>query len=187
MPATRRTLFKYTALMTAFLAAPALAAGRDEKAIVIYFSRTGSVDTLAREIVRLTGAQALRLELREPYAEAYSDMTDIARNERRTGARREISTPIPDLSGFETVYIGSPYWWGGLSIPMRTFLTDHPMEGKRVVPFCVSASSSPSGLWADVRRVCPKADIAEGFHTTESRVSGASGALQAWLKKLGRI
>ena len=71
--------------------------------------------------------------------------------------------------------IGSPYWWGGLSIPMRTFLMDHPLAGKRVLPFCVSASSSPSGAWADVRTFCPNAQIAEGFHTTESRGLSAAG------------
>lgn len=78
-------------------------------------------------------------------------MTGIARSERANNARREIAAAIPDLSGYDAVVIGSPYWWGGLSIPMRTFLMDHPFAGKRVLPFCVSASSSPSGAWADVR------------------------------------
>ena len=78
-------------------------------------------------------------------------MTYFARDERSRNARREIATAIPDLSAYDIVVIASPYWWGGYSIPMRTFLMDHPLDGKRVLPICVSASSSPEGAWADVR------------------------------------
>lgn len=117
------------------------------KAIIIYFSRTGTTKGLAEAAAAATGADLLELTLKDPYADDYSAMTGIARSERANNARREIAAAIPDLSGYDVVVIGSPYWWGGLSIPMRTFLMDHPLAGKRVLPFCVSASSSPSGAW----------------------------------------
>ena len=140
---------------------------------------------LAEAAAAATGADLLELTLKEPYADDYSAMTGIARSERANNARREIAAAIPDLSGYDVVVIGSPYWWGGLSIPMRTFLMDHPLAGKRVLPFCVSASSSPSGAWADVRTFCPNAQIAEGFHTTESRAASSRDDLVAWLKRSG--
>lgn len=158
-------------------------AGEGGKSIVIWFSRTGSVEQLAHWAVEATGADQLKLELVEPYAESYGAMTDIAREERRTGKRREIRTTIPDLSGYDTIYLGSPYWWGGLSVPMLTFLADHNMAGKTVKCFVVSASSGPSGAWADLKRLCPNATIPEGFHTTERSVSGAKAEFEAWLKK----
>lgn len=161
------------------------AAASDKDSIVIFFSRTGTVRKLAREVAKITNSDLLELELVEPYAANYSDMTDIARNERATGARREIATKIPDLSGYKTVLIGSPYWWGGLSIPMRTFLTDHPLEGKTVAAFVVSGSSSPEGAWADIAKCCPKANILTGFHTTTNRADGAQSQLQDWLKRIG--
>jgi len=61
----------------------------------------------------------------------------------------------------------------------------HPLGGNGVLPFCVSASSSPSGAWADVRTFCPNAQIAEGFHTTESRAASSRDDLAAWLKRSG--
>ena len=155
------------------------------KAIIIYFSRTGTTKGLAEAAAAATGADLLELTLKEPYADDYSAMTGIARSERANNARREIAAAIPDLSGYDVVVIGSPYWWGGLSIPMRTVLMDHPLAGKRVLPFCVSASSSPSGAWADVRTFCPNAQIAEGFHTTESRAASSRDDLAAWLKRSG--
>ena len=83
------------------------------KAIIIYFSRTGTTKGLAEAAAAATGADLLELTLKEPYADDYSAMTGIARSERANNARREIAAAIPDLSGYDVVVIGSPYWWGG--------------------------------------------------------------------------
>lgn len=187
MAMNRRTLLQTAAaaVLSCGLGRTAIAAG--SKSIVIYFSCTGTVEGLAKKVAKLTGADILKLELVKPYAANYSDMTYIAREERSSGARREIATKIPDLSGYDTIYIGTPYWWGGVSIPMRTFLSDHPMEGKTVVPFVVSGSSSPEGAWEDIHRCCPKAKILDGFHKTQSEAAGADADLENWLKRLKLI
>ncbi|BBF23602.1 flavodoxin [Sutterella megalosphaeroides] len=153
------------------------------RTIVIFFSRTDHTATLAERAAQKLGCELLRLELREPYASDYGDMTDIAREEKRSGKRREIATAIPDLAAYDTVYLGSPYWWGGISVPVMTFLADHPLAGKRVKPFVVSASSGPSGAWADLRKACPEAKLEEGFHTTESSLEGSLDEFDAWLAK----
>ena len=126
------------ALASAGLVRGSLAASGSDtraKAIIIYFSRTGTTKGLAEAAAAATGADLLELTLKDPYADDYSAMTGIARSERANNARREIAAAIPDLSGYDVVVIGSPYWWGGLSIPMRTFLMDHPLAGKRVLCF----------------------------------------------------
>ena len=108
------------ALASAGLVRGSLAASGSDtrtKAIIIYFSRTGTTKGLAEAAAAATGADLLELTLKEPYADDYSAMTGIARSERANNARREIAAAIPDLSGYDVVVIGSPYWWGGLSIP----------------------------------------------------------------------
>lgn len=155
------------------------------RSLLVYFSRTGTTKELAGMIAGLMSVDVLELTLREPYAQNYSDMTDIAREERASGARREIATVIPDLAPYETIVVGSPYWWGGLSIPMRTFLMDHPLAGKRVVPFVVSASSGPQGAWDDIRSLCPQARITAGFHCVQSQASASQPSIRHWLQVLG--
>ncbi len=178
----RRTFLSLIALFSS--PSIALKAAEMKKGIVIYYSKTGSVAQLAKIIAEDTGSDVLELKLQDPYADKYEDMTYIAREERAKNARREISTPIPDLSKYDVVYLGSPYWWGGLSVPMRTFLSDHSLAGKTVVPFCVSYSSSPSGLWSEVKEYCKGAKVEKGFHTTQNNVSRAKPQVEKWLKGL---
>lgn len=182
---TRRKLLACTLYATSSLLMNQAKATPSSDTLIIYFSRTGTTAGLAEKITERTAAECIGLELQIPYAQAYSEMTDIARNERRSGARREIATVIPDLSAYRNIFIGSPYWWGGLSIPMRTFLSDHPMNGKRVIPFVTSGSSSPAGAWDDIRSLCRQAVIEDGFHVTENSAQNCEQKLEEWLARLG--
>ena len=97
---------------TGLFSGRALAAPASEgkgKAIVIYYSRTGSTEALAKMIAEHTGAALLKIDVKEKYAPDYGDMTYIARDEVRANARRELETVIPDLSGYDTVFLGTPY------------------------------------------------------------------------------
>lgn len=166
-------------------AADAPSGQNTKKAIVIYYSRTGNTEALAKRIAERTGADTLRLDVKTPYAPNYGDMTDIAREEVRSGARRELSTVIPDLSGYDTVFLGTPYWWGSISVPMNTFLLDHNLAGKTVAPFITSGSSSPEGALSRMKTLCPQATFVEHFYVPGSGAKGAGAEIDAWLKRLG--
>ena len=98
MTMTRRTVLTTAAALAAASWSGLTASAEKSKSIVIFFSRTGTIKGLAQTVVKLTGADVLELQLVKPYAANYSDMTYIAREERREGTRREISTKIPDLT-----------------------------------------------------------------------------------------
>ena len=169
------------------LAAAVVAAGSSitgraapSRAVIIYYSRTGNTARLADRIANLTGADVIRLEVREPYASDYGAMTDIARREVRTDARRELATVIPDLSVYDTIFLGTPYWWGGASVPVNTFLQDHALAGKTVFPFVTSASSSPDGAVAVMKRRAPKARFMPVFHATDDSLEASVTLLSRW-------
>ena len=86
MAVTRRTILQ-AAVAAAFAgAACAATAASAKKSIVIYFSRTGTIEGLAKTVAQLTGSDILKLELVKPYADEYSAMTYIAREERASGS-----------------------------------------------------------------------------------------------------
>ena len=192
MTISRRVLLKgAAALGLGALALPGAMATDFSKAIIIYYSRSGNTESIARVIAEATGAKMLRIDVKEPYAEAYSDMTDIARDEEMDFAikrlHRRHEDTIRDLSGYEVVYLGSPYWWGSLSVPMSTFLMDHNLAGKTVYPFITSGSSSPSGALSRIRELCPAATMGEHFYVPGSEARDAGADIRAWLRKIGAV
>lgn len=188
MALNRRNFLSLAAAGVALSAAPQAFAAPKAAAsdtLIVLYTRTGANEALARMIADATGARILKLETRVPYAKSYSAMTDGARAEVNAWSRRELSTPVPDLSAYKRVFIVSPLWWAQLNPPMRTFLMDHPLAGKDVFPVTTSASSSPEGVFADIRKLCPKARVHEGLWLHESEARGAKAEVAAWLKKSG--
>ena len=112
-------------------------------------------------------------------------MTYVARDEVQRKARRELKTPLPDLTSFDTVFLGSPYWWGSLSVPMATLLMDENLAGKTVYPFITSGSSSPQGALDRIRELCPQAKIGAHFYVPGAEAADADNDVAAWLKKIG--
>lgn len=160
-------------------------AAEPKKAVVVFYSRSGNTEALARMIGARTGLQVLRIDVKEPYAAEYSDMTYVARDEVQRKARRELKTPLPDLTSFDTVFLGSPYWWGSLSVPMATLLMDENLAGKTVYPFITSGSSSPQGALDRIRELCPQAKIGAHFYVPGAAAADADNDVAAWLKKIG--
>lgn len=82
------------------------------KAAILLYSRSGNTATLADFIREQIQAPIFRISPKVPYNADYSKMTDGARAEVRNGAYRELASPLPDLSNYDTIFLGSPYWWG---------------------------------------------------------------------------
>jgi len=74
-------------------------------AIIIYFSRSGNTENLAKMIRNQTNADVLELTIANPYPENYEKSVERANQEREAGDFPEITTEFPDLSQYKRVYL----------------------------------------------------------------------------------
>lgn len=100
------------------------------KALVVYYSRSGNTEALARMIGNETGADMFRVTTVTPYPEAYRETTEVARAERDNNARPAINGRVENMADYDVVYIGVPNWWSTMPMPMFTFLEQYDLSGK---------------------------------------------------------
>lgn len=96
----------------------------DSKTLILYFSRTGEQYTVgvikkgntaivAEMIAEKTGADTFEiLPADDHYPMTYSELTDVAKREQNENARPAYAGTLPDLSQYDTIFIGAPVWWG---------------------------------------------------------------------------
>ena len=112
--------------------------------LVVYFSATGTTRGVAERIAALTGSDLAEIVPVQPYTAEdlnYNDRSTRATVEQNTpDVRPEIANEI-SLSGYATVYLGYPIWWGQAPRIMSTFVENHDFTGIAVIPFCTSGSS----------------------------------------------
>ena len=115
-----------------------------DKALVVYFSATGTTRGVAEKIAALTDAELVEIVPAQPYTTEdlnYNDRTTRATVEQNTpDVRPEIANEI-SLDGYTTVYLGYPIWWGQAPRILSTFVEGHDFTGITVIPFCTSGGS----------------------------------------------
>ena len=145
--------------------------------LVVYFSRTGEQYTVgvvdkgntsivAEMIAEQTGADLFEvLPVDDHYPMTYAELTDVAKQEQNDNARSEYAGEVPDLSAYDTIYIGAPVWWGDWPMIMYTFFEQNAegLSGKRLVPFSTHEGSGLSGFDKKLESVCPNSTILNGL------------------------
>lgn len=158
-----------------------LTAGADS--IVIYFSRSGSTELLAKEVATTVGADLLELTVSDTYSSNYDSTVSRANRERESGDYPEISTDIPDLSQYKTVYLGYPIWGMSLASPMASFLESYgsQLTGKTIAPF---ASNGGYGLGNSVSQIVnylPDSTVVDGLSVQGNKVDQAQSDINSWV------
>lgn len=134
------------------------------KILIVYLSRTQNTKAVAKMIQEEVGGDLVELELVNPYPEDYRAIVNQVARENESGFLPPLKTKI-DLSKYEIVFIGFPTWGMQMPPPMKSFLSSHELSGKMVIPFNTNAGYGVGRGFDQIKELCPKATIQEGFMT----------------------
>lgn len=118
------------------------------KTLVVYYSASGSTKKVAEKIAKNLNADLFEIE---PVDEYTSDDLDWTNDNSRVSREHDdeslrniklTTTKVNNWEDYDTVLIGYPIWWGIAAWPVNTFVKNNDFNGKTVIPFYTSASSS---------------------------------------------
>ena len=140
----------------------------ESRVLVVVFSATGTTKGVAEKIAAIEGADLYEIKAAEEYTDADLDWHDntsrTTLEQNDSSARPAIGSEPVSLTGYTTVYIGYPIWWGEEPRILDTFVENCDFDGITVIPFCTSSSSgigrsgqnladnAGSGNWLEGRR-----------------------------------
>ena len=166
------------------------------KSIVIFFShagdnysvgnvKVGNTKIVADYISELTGAAQYEIITHKYDGMAYTPLTRLAQEEANKGELPPYEGSAPDLSGYDTVFIGGPVWWGTYPQVMFTLFKDINLDGKTVYPFTTHEGSGLASCVSDVKKAFPKANVQKGFSIYGHEVRTEKAKVEKWLKNIG--
>lgn len=188
-------------LLSAFAAAliAGTAAAQNSKTLVVYFSlageqynvgniKEGNTEIVAKMIADETGADLFKIETSKPYTTSdHRTLLNEAKDELSKKARPALKAD-KDISGYGTIYVGYPIWWGDMPMALYTFLEGKNWSGKTVVPFCTHEGSGLSGTESKIRSVCKGAKVLKGLairgRTAQTDRSAARKQVQEWTRQI---
>ena len=144
--------------------------------------KTGNTETAANFIHELTGAPVFKLEPAKPYALDYNECIKEAQAEQRSNARPNVKE-LPDISGYDVIYLGYPNWWGTCPMCVFTFIESQDWAGKTVKPFCTHEGSGMGHSEADLKKACAGAEVKKGLAIHGADVSKSRAQIQNWVNQ----
>lgn len=123
------------------------------KTLVVYYSRTGHTEQVAREI-----ASRCRADIEE-IQDAGLDRSGVWGYLRSgwqalSGACPPIRKNACNPAAYDLVVIGTPVWNWSLAAPVRTYARRHAGHFRRVAFFCTEGGSGSARAFAELRRIC---------------------------------
>ncbi len=157
----------------------------NHKILVAYFSATGTTARAAERLADVTGGELYAIAPAQPYTGA-----DLDWNDQRSRSSVEMNDPKsrPAIKGrkeniadYDVIFIGYPIWWNLAPRLINTFIENHDLKGKIVIPFATSGGSTLAGSAAALKKTYPVLNWKEGRllnHADEK-------SIRTWIDKLG--
>ena len=150
------------------------------KALIAYFSASGTTRKTAEEIAEATGADLYEIKPEVPYTAQDLDWNDA--KSRSTAemndpaCRPAIKDKVKDMAQYDTVFIGFPIWWYTEPRIIDTFLESYDFSDKNIIPFATSGGSGIAKAEKSMKKHCRAASWKKG-----ALLNGSGAA--AWAKQ----
>ena len=136
------------------------------KALVAYFSASGTTAKVAKDLAAATGADLFEIVPEQPYTHAdlnwnnKSSRSSVEMNDE--AYRPAIAGEVSDMTAYDTVFVGFPVWWYVEPRIIDTFLEAYDFAGKVIVPFATSGGSGLGKAPQRMQALAPDAKVLAG-------------------------
>lgn len=115
------------------------------KKLVAYFSASGVTKKAAEKLAKEQGADLFEIRPVQPYTDADLNWNNSQSRSsvemKDSSSRVEIAARVPDMAGYDEIFLGFPIWWGVAPHIINSFLEDYDLTGKTITPFATSGGS----------------------------------------------
>lgn len=176
-----------------------IAAKKDSDKLVVYFSAKGfqangmltkgNTANLAEIIADELDADLFQLVSNDKhYPDDYRPLLEISKHDIEENARPMYQEDVPDFSKYNTVYIGGPAWFFYWPMINYTFLDNHDLTNKTLVPFATHAGSGLKGIDDHLIEMYPKNKVLKGISINGMDTQGDKEhvklVVRNWLKEI---
>lgn len=154
------------------------------KALVAYFSRSGNTRVVAGLIQRSQEADLFEIIPAQPYPADYLKTVAQAREETADAFKPPLQHLVPDIEGYEVVFLGFPIWGETAPPVIRSFLSAHDLAGKTIVPFITHGGYGLGDSLQVLAAHARGASIVEGFIMEGEQERRTMETVNEWLISL---
>ncbi len=124
--------------------------GAKPKVLIAYYSQSGNTRAVAEQIQARFGGDMYEIALATPYPDGEAETIEVVGRQREAGNLPELSAGVENMGDYDVVFLGTPIWFGGASLPVLSFVAAHNFAGKTVIPFYTCGGGDAGTFVGDI-------------------------------------
>lgn len=124
--------------------------------LVVFFSFEGNTKLVGDTIAKTMGADTVELKTSKQYPTAGIGKFFWGGKSVLFGETPQLVNERIDLSKYDTVIIGTPIWAGSFAPPIKSFITQYQMKGKRIGLFACHGGGGAKKCFSKLREAYPE-------------------------------
>jgi len=153
------------------------------KSLVVYYSRTGTTKTVGKAIAKKLKADSDEIiDLKKRLGPINWLIAGWDATRRRLTKIKTQKKP----ERYDMIIIGTPIWGKNMAPAVRTYLTNHKLDGKKVGFFCTSGGDNVKKAFAEMKGLVPKSAIVGklGIRMREVKSDSYEEKVKSFVKNL---
>lgn len=148
-------------------------------AIIIYYSRSGNTEKYANQLHSDLGFDLIKIEPEEAYGNYIMSCFRVMK-ENAAKVTPKFTTPIPDLSAYDTIFLGYPIWAQDIPVFVQNFMSKCTTDNKTIIPFATYGMSGINWTRKTLQKLFPNATIKLPFDNGVIK----KGNYEKWLSEI---
>ena len=146
----------------------------------------GNTAIMAQFIQQQVGGDLFSIRVTDPYSSDYDECLDRAADEKAENARPELTETVDNMADYDIVFLGFPNWWYTCPMAIFSFVEQHDLSGKTVIPFVAHGTGGLSSTIRDLTAALPEdAAVLEPVGIYRDDMPQAEETISSWLDGLG--
>jgi flavodoxin len=143
------------------------------KTLIVYHSRSGYTRRLAQSLAARLDADLDEIRIVQPLDGPLGYV--MCAIEAIGGLGPALRPATRDPATYDLVVVGTPVWFWSLASPVRSWLEQHPLGGRRFAFFCTMGGSGASCVFSTMKELAGGDPIAT-LALTDDEVDGSARA-----------
>ena len=123
--------------------------------LVVYFSFDGNTKFIAEKIAETINADIIGLKTSKKYPTEGFSKYFWGGKSVIFGEKPKLTNDSIDLNRYETIYIGTPVWAGSYTPPIKSFIRQYKLQGKRIALFASHGGNGAEKCFAKLKAALP--------------------------------
>ncbi|WP_300711786.1 flavodoxin [uncultured Brachyspira sp.] len=145
----------------------------------------GNTELIAGWIKEETGGDLFSIKTQNKYSSDYDECLNQARIERDNNERPALTDKVNNINDYDIIFLGFPNWWYTCPMAVFTFIENHNLSGKTIIPFCTHGTGGMAGTIIDLKNLLPNdCKVLDAVGVYRPEVKNSKNKILNWIRKL---